>query len=211
MKKNYNSLLLFCSSLIPGAGYMYLGLMQRGVEAMILFMAGIVIPVWLQMEALCALIIVPLWFYCFFDTFYQRTNLEAGLEVEDRGMVNLISWVADNYYLLGIGLIGLGILALLNTLGQDLSYSANVIIKQVTRHLQGYLPPLLLIAVGIYLLRKTRQQDAKTDDRLAVLKTASEVTSIKEVDVTGERNTNAPLEQVTVEQQVEDNKQTSEL
>jgi len=141
---------------------MYLGLMQRGVEAMILFMAGIVIPVWLQMEALCALIIVPLWFYCFFDSFYQRANLEAGLDVEDRGMINLISWVTDNYYLLGVGLIVLGALGLLNTLGYDLSDSANTIIQEIAGRLQRYLPPLLLIAFGIYLLRRTNRSPAQS-------------------------------------------------
>lgn len=156
--KNYNRFLLFCFALIPGAGYMYLGLMRRGVEAMILFVTGIAIPAWIGMPALAAIIAIPLWFYCFFDSFYQRSNLETGLEIEDRGLVDLLTWLNGNYHLLGIGLIVLGILALLNMVGQDLIYSANVAVKEVIQHLRGYLPALLLIIAGIYLLRKTRQQ-----------------------------------------------------
>lgn len=189
MKKNVNSVWLFFCSLMPGAGYMYLGLMQRGVEAMLLFMAGIVIPVWVNMPTLCALIIVPLWFYCFFDTFYQRNNLEAGLDIDDHGLVNLLNWVNHNYHLLGIGLIGLGILALLNTLGQDLAYSANAIIKQVTQQIQGYLPPILLIAAGIYLLRKTKNHALIDDEVIAESSEAMTITP-SELAVTGEEVNN---------------------
>jgi len=185
MKRNYNLFLLFCCSLVPGVGYMYLGLMQRGVEAMILFIAGIVVPAWLQMPALAVIIAVPLWFYCFFDSFYQRANLEAGLEVEDQGMVNLLRWLTANYYLLGLGLIGLGGLALLNTLGQDLAYSGNLIVRQISFNLQRYLPPLLLIAAGFYLLRRTRGQvdNISENNSSAPINTAQPMSST--VSITG--------------------------
>ncbi|MGE5380157.1 MAG: hypothetical protein ACM3NT_03720 [Methylocystaceae bacterium] len=162
MKNSYNRFFLFFSALIPGAGYMYLGLMRRGAEAMIMFAAGIAIPAWIGMPALATIIAIPLWFYCFFDSFYQRANLETGLEIADRGLIDLQTWFADNYHLVGICLIGLGVLALVNSIGQELIYSANVIVKEITRHLRGYLPPLLLIIAGIYLLRRNHRQTPDT-------------------------------------------------
>ena len=68
---------------------MYLGLMQKGLEAMLLFFVSVTIVGWLDLPYLIPMIAIPLWFYFFFDTFAMRGRLVQGDEVDD--ILN-ISW-----------------------------------------------------------------------------------------------------------------------
>ncbi len=156
MRTNFNNFLVFVFSLIPGAGYMYLGLMQKGLEAMLLFFVSVTIVGWLDLPYLIPMIAIPLWFYFFFDTFAMRGRLVQGDEVDDKGILNIMAQLGEHkYYFIGIALLIIGILALLANLGQDLSgwwvYG---------RYIRKYLPSVLLISAGVYLLYRTRS--AKT-------------------------------------------------
>jgi len=152
VKTNYNNFLVFVFSLIPGAGYMYLGLMQKGLEAMLLFWASITIFAWISLPHFVAMISIPLWFYFFFDTYAMRNRLAQGEEVDDKGMLNIMARLGDHkYYYIGIGLMVIGVLALLGNLSHDFSSWF-----KYGYYFKKYLPSVLLIAGGIFLLSRTR-------------------------------------------------------
>jgi len=65
--KNKNRFFLFCFSLIPGAGEMYLGFMRRGISLMCLFWGLIGLCAFFRIEPLLFTLPV-LWFYSFFQT-----------------------------------------------------------------------------------------------------------------------------------------------
>jgi hypothetical protein len=160
VRTNYNNFLVFVFSLIPGAGYMYLGLMQKGLEAMLLFWASVTIFAWIGLPHFVAMISIPLWFYFFFDTYAMRNRLAQGEEVDDKGMFDIMSRLGEyKYYYIGIGLLVIGFLALLANLSQDLSgwFKYGYYFKK-------YLFPVLLIAAGIFLLSRSRSGSDRTED-----------------------------------------------
>lgn len=61
-----NRFLTFVTSLIPGAGHMYLGLMKKGLLLMTFFGLSISLCDFLQFNLL-GFIPPVIWFYCFFD------------------------------------------------------------------------------------------------------------------------------------------------
>lgn len=66
MRRRKNRFLLFCCSMMPGAGEMYLGFMKMGASIMIAFVLGITFA---GFSGLGILTVIPmvLWFYSFFD------------------------------------------------------------------------------------------------------------------------------------------------
>ena len=65
MQKQKKGFLLFISSLIPGAGEMYMGFFKQGISIMTLFWAIIAIAGGLNISSLVIFLPV-LWFYSFF-------------------------------------------------------------------------------------------------------------------------------------------------
>lgn len=160
MRTNFNNFLVFVFSLIPGAGYMYLGLMQKGLEAMLLFFVSVTILNWIDLFGFVPMIAIPLWFYFFFDTFAMRGRLVQGEDVDDTGILNLMARLGGyKFYYIGIGLVVIGVLALLANLGQDLSGWF-----KYGHYFKRYLPSVLLIAGGIFLLSRTRSAKTGTED-----------------------------------------------
>lgn len=78
MKRRKSSFLAFISSLIPGAGEMYIGFMRRGLSIMLIFWGLILMAVWMNMDSLLFGIPV-IWFYSFFETHNLRSMPEADL------------------------------------------------------------------------------------------------------------------------------------
>lgn len=163
MKDKFNGLLLFGSALVPGAGYMYMGLTRKGLEAMFLFFGCIAVASFVQMDELGALLAIPLWFYFFFDTYAVRRRLEEGIEVEDLGILDNFSDLVDDieakkYFYIGIALVVIGGIALLQHLTADLS--AWVIFD---RYVRQYLPSVVLIGIGAYMLFCYRRRTGKAE------------------------------------------------
>lgn len=75
----------FILSLIPGGGYMYLGLMNRGLQAMLIFFGTIFLSNLLNMGILAGMIIPILMLYTIFDTQQLWTELTQKGSVTDRG------------------------------------------------------------------------------------------------------------------------------
>lgn len=132
----------FVLSLIPGAGYFYLGLMKRGLQTMVIFFGTIFISAIAHMEALTAFVAPVLLFYSVFDTQQLLSRINRGEEVEDRDLLNWGGWQARRS-LIGAGLIILGLFALLDNL---LPYFFN------PHLMRDFFPPLVIIGTGVYIL-----------------------------------------------------------
>lgn len=165
MRKS-NSFWAFIFSLIPGAGQMYLGLMKRGLQIMLIFSIPIILSSMLySVDAIFVLFNLIIWFYSFFDCQHIKKAISQGEEIEDKLIydVNISDMTKNlNYKHVGIGFIVIGGLALLNngfyrlTDYINTNYSHDV--YQVFRFIRQSSFPVLLIIVGVFLLKKSRVQ-----------------------------------------------------
>lgn len=160
----------------PGAGEMYLGLMNRGLAIMILFWIAFGIGAVGIIPVLIFLMPV-LWFYSFFDTLTLR-NLDyyALSELQERdeyffqdlmgGRYNLGELVNKYHVVLGAVLIGSGAYTLYTRLRRWLWRSD--FIPQWAYDLLDYLPSVLLsfavIALGVWLIRGKRMPADSVED-----------------------------------------------
>lgn len=152
MKKN--GFLTFFSALIPGVGYMYLGLVKRGLQVLIIYI--LIEPVFrlLGMRELSTVIQIPFWCYTFFDTFNLAGRIERGENIPDsnfifttsedgtlsfnnRRITRTAAWL----------LIGLGSLAFIHNFLRD-----NPLYEMILNFSKSYFIPVILIAGGIYIL-----------------------------------------------------------
>ena len=139
-------LLIFCMFLPPGAGYMYLGLIKRGLSAMIcfffvIFLLSIGIP-W-PAETLAAFAIVILYFACIFDSFSICRRINAGEVVED-GVGNIVNSVLSNKKLCAVIFVILAIIF------------AGTVLGFALRVLHALLP-FLVIGFGLYMIFRRKK------------------------------------------------------
>ncbi|MHB1419832.1 MAG: hypothetical protein ACYCX4_09670 [Bacillota bacterium] len=109
-KKSRLWALLF--SFIPGAGHMYLGWQQRGLQFMLGFFLSLFLMDWFHLSLFLFLIPV-IWFYSMFDTMHLVSGAVEQVPVTERGF---ISWVAEKQRWVGLGLIFMGMLLLFDQL-----------------------------------------------------------------------------------------------
>lgn len=85
MRRKKNRFLLFCCSLMPGAGEMYLGFMKMGSSIMVSFVLGMTFA---GFSGLGILTVIPmvLWFYSFFNA-----NNLGSMSIEE------LNNIEDNY------------------------------------------------------------------------------------------------------------------
>lgn len=139
----------FLLSCIPGAGYMYLGLMKRGLQAMVTFFGAVFVSDLISMGSIMALILPVLMFYTIFDTQQLVRKINAGEKVKDEELFR-VNWLKIEHKWIGYGLIAIGALALLNNT-LPLLFDTYVF--------RAVVGPILIIVVGIYILsRSTRNQ-----------------------------------------------------
>ena len=144
----------FVLSIIPGAGYMYLGLMKRGLQAMIIFFSSIFIASTLNFDTMVPLLLPVLLFYTIFDTQQLVRRISEGYHVEDVALVDLGQW-SNWRNIVGYGLVILGVLSLLDNF---LPYYFNYDI------MHRVVPPLLIIGLGVYILY--RSTHSKREDQV---------------------------------------------
>ena len=147
-----STVLAFFLALIPGAGYMYLGLMNRGLQTMVLFFGTIFVANMVHIDALVTLVLPVLIFYSVFDTLQLARRMNQG-PVEDRVLIDTggeSNW--QNY--LGYGLVILGLLALVN------NFIPFLFQYDMVRRL---ISPLLIIAIGAIILYKNLGRRTPSD------------------------------------------------
>lgn len=108
----------FVFSLIPGVGYLYLGLMNRGLQTMLLFFGSIFVSSFINFEQIMALVVPVVMFYSIFDTQQLVKDMNSGEQVVDRQLFDLKA-IPFNQSWIGYGLIAIGLMALLGYTGQN--------------------------------------------------------------------------------------------
>lgn len=162
-----SSFLTFMSALVPGLGYMYLGLMKKGIQAMIIFFLIEPLFTFIGLGWLADIIQIPLWFYLFFDTFNIAHKLDRGDNVHDSDFIfnqyhdlnkkeNLSEYNANNMrekggLVIGVALIIIGGLSIINKL-----FPNNIIYDFIKQSIGAYFIPVLFVIVGVYLLVKKK-------------------------------------------------------
>lgn len=135
-------------SFIPGAGHMYLGYKEQGLQLMAAFFLCLFVMDWLQMTFMIFLIPI-IWFYSMFDAL-QKTSQSEGANQDDFVFAD---WVNKNHRLLAFLLIGLGLLLIVN------KFIFGFVMWQYNQYIQTAVVSLLLIAGGIRLLRGAKIED----------------------------------------------------
>jgi TM2 domain-containing membrane protein YozV len=165
---NKNSFITFITACIPGVGYMYNGLIKKGVQVLFLYLLIGPILSFIGLSFLSHLIKICIWFYTFFDTFAVSNKIKRGEYVPDsefilKNYVNMnnshnenITWNGrinkQGWVILGSSLIILGGLSILNQIFID-----NDIYKYIRSYASQYFIPIVLIVIGISILFKKRE------------------------------------------------------
>lgn len=160
--KKKNRFLTFIVSCMPGAGEMYMGFMNRGVSMMLLFVATIVVSVWIEQAAIMALCVVE-WFFSFFYVNHLASlSDEEFATVEDKSIFETAGlWMpetqsfVDKYSkTIAYILIFLGGCFLWNTLARIVSWILPEQLKFISRAMRvvGDYLPSIAIGLGIIFL-----------------------------------------------------------
>ena len=139
-------LFLFTVCLPPGAGYMYMGLVKRGLGVMLtffflIFLLTTGLP--LQVNILIALSFPVIFFTCIFDSFTIRRRILSGEVVED-GVGSIINSLLSNKKLCLLLLIVFAIIFASSIFG---------FVLWVLRTLV----PILIIAFGLYVIFRRKK------------------------------------------------------
>jgi len=149
-----SKLLVFLFSLVPGAGHMYMGVMNRGLQLMLLFFGTLFIGnlVGHPLTDFWPTVVAPVvWFYSFFDSLQTAGRLAREDTVEDKPIPFLhvaagIKWGKTAGWIL----VGLGVLALVNNMG--------FLLPELTLWVRRLLGPAILVGIGAWLLLRERQE-----------------------------------------------------
>ncbi len=88
-KTHVNKTLLFFLSLIPGVGHMYIGLLKTGLSYIVLFVGAFALGIEMDMGFLLSMM-VPLWFYSFFDVWkIYRLSPEEFADYNDELVIKI--------------------------------------------------------------------------------------------------------------------------
>lgn len=146
--QNKSKWLTIFFSCVPGAGHMYLGLMNQGIRLMTGFFLAVFLMGWLGIS-LIGFIIPVIWCYSVFGAYHLY---ESG-EVEDTfDSVAIFPFLLDHSKWLGWGFILFGVVII----------SERLLFPLINWQLQGYLRTglvaLLFILGGIKLLRGEKNE-----------------------------------------------------
>lgn len=151
-------LITIASSIIPGAGHMYLGLMRQGVQLMGLFFFAAFLMGWLNMS-LFLFVLPVIWFYSLFDA-YHRVTVSSG-RTEEEGIF-LLDWMSGHPKWVGWSLIVLGCLVIFERIISPLIYA--LVRWEIRGYIQTGIVAVILIFCGIKLLAGSRPaQEGKED------------------------------------------------
>lgn len=146
-------------SVFPGAGHLYLGFQQRGIQLMAAFLISLYVLDVLRLSIFFFLIPI-IWFYSFFDGL-QKANLYGVKELEDKPIIKNLK---NHQKWLGIGLIVLGLFFILDrvfipSVAPKLSSIFNVDIGYwYYEYFQITVISILLIGGGIKLFAQSKKK-----------------------------------------------------
>ena len=145
-KINAGLLFLFCAFLPPGAGYMYMGLIKRGICVMLAFFFLIFLlttGLGTMATVLIGLSFPVIYLACIFDSFCIRRRINTGEVVED-GVGSIVNSLLSNKKLCMLLLVVLTVIFAGSILGFALRLLRTII-------------PVLIIAFGIYVIFRRKR------------------------------------------------------
>lgn len=163
-RNDRSSFLTFLFALLPGAGYMYLGLVKKGIQVLVLYLLIGPLFSMLGIGFLTFIVRLPFWLFTFFDTFAVANKIDRGEPVQDMDFIfskymKDSSQVAVDREKLGknfsliiaIGLIAVGCIAIVHNLSQ-----VNPLFVLIRNFVSTYFIPVLFVLGGIYLLFRNK-------------------------------------------------------
>lgn len=150
------SFVFFCFAVVPGAAHMYMNLFKRGFQLMFGFIGAIVLFSYVNTEGMIPLIIIPTWFFAFFDSYAIRRRLRMGEAVED---VTVFDYeiLLKNKKAIGIAMLLFGILGVVNAF--EHSVIRYILGGQLYWSVKRSIVPIALVLSGIYILRRSKKAD----------------------------------------------------
>ncbi|MEA4848203.1 MAG: B-box zinc finger protein [Clostridiaceae bacterium] len=164
----FENILFFCFAVVPGAAQMYMDLFKRGFQLMFSFIAAIVLFSYVNTESIIPLIIIPIWFFSFFDSYAIRRKLKRGEEVEDDVIFDY-NILIGNKKIVGIVMLVLGILGVANAL--EYSVLQDIFGGRFYWSIKRSIVPAALVGAGTYILLKSKK---KEEAKSAEIKEATE-------------------------------------
>ena len=160
MKNQNHKILALTFSMVPGAGHMYLGQMEKGIQLMVALFLTLYLSDFLHISLL--LMFAPiLWFYSIFDIFHRVSNPN---EIQEHGNTifmelfqkNQISGKIGKY--LGIGLIVVGSIMIFDKI--VMPQIAIIFDQQIKEYLRTGILAVLFIAGGVKLMIGSKENAA---------------------------------------------------
>ncbi|MGE5632005.1 MAG: B-box zinc finger protein [Caulobacteraceae bacterium] len=156
----FESFIFFCFAVVPGAAQMYMNLFKRGFQLMITFIGSITILIYLNVESFIPLVLIPAWFFSFFDSYAIRRRLRNGEEVEDVEVYEYSIFIKYKKYT-GVAMLILGALGIVNAFehtGLRLIFGSNLYWS-----IKRSIIPMVLVLAGIYTLTRTKKAKEEAD------------------------------------------------
>lgn len=152
--REINGFLRFVLSVAPGLGHLYMGLFNRGMQFFVGTILGAIL-LGMVFPGLLGLYIPAAIFFSIFDAREVHLRIAQGLEVEDKGFIDLKATPSEwNQRHIGYGLVIIGGLALWRVLMTDiLQVMFGSRWYQVREAANGMTLGLLAILGGLYLLK----------------------------------------------------------
>jgi len=152
----FESFAFFCFAVIPGAAQMYMNLFKRGFQLMVGFMAPMVLFSYINTEGMMLLIIIPVWFFSFFDSYSIRRRLRKGEIVEDNVIFDY-NILFGNKKIVGVVMMVLGAMGVANAFSH--SVIQDIFGSQLYWTIKRSIIPIALVAAGAYILSKSKKTE----------------------------------------------------
>lgn len=145
----------FCFAVVPGAAQMYMNLFKRGFQMMFGFIAAMVLFSYINTESMIPLVIIPTWFFSFFDSYAIRRRLRRGEIVEDETIFDY-RILMENKKAVGIVILVLGILGVVNAF--EHSVMQYLFDSQLYWAIKRSIVPAALIFAGVMIITKSKKE-----------------------------------------------------
>lgn len=156
----WNRFFFFMLACIPGAAQMQMGLFKRGMQLMLTFIGAIVLISYVNMESFIPLVIIPTWFFSFFDAYNNRKKVLEGIGLEDHEVYNY-NIILENKRALGAILLVFGFMGMLNAIDNMFYNSLYIFGFQVNGiywMLKRAIIPFIFVLAGFALIHRTNKE-----------------------------------------------------
>jgi len=125
------------------------------------FIASIVLFSYINTESMIPLIIIPTWFFSFFDSYAIRRRLRKGEVVEDATIFDY-KVIFANKRVVGIVMLALGVLGVVNAF--EHSVLQNIFGGQLYWAIKRSIVPIALVMAGVLILKRSKKVEYEVEE-----------------------------------------------